>query len=179
VHATESAVIVAVPEAEPVVGRYRAQLDQSAARGVPAHITVLYPFLAPERIDTSTLDRLAEAVRPVPGFDCTLTRVAWFDQDVVWLTPEPDSPFRTLTRRVLAAFPNHPPYGGAFADPIPHLTVGHQAPLDVLRAAAEAIEPQLPIRTTVRSVRLIQGTPLLSASWHTVAELFLGQPESG
>ena len=43
--AAESAVLVPVPEAERAVSRHRARLDGAAARGVPAHVTVLYPFV--------------------------------------------------------------------------------------------------------------------------------------
>jgi hypothetical protein len=44
---TLSAVVVPVPEAEPRVGALRTALDPSAALGVPAHVTILYPFVAP------------------------------------------------------------------------------------------------------------------------------------
>jgi hypothetical protein len=46
---TYSAVLVPVPEAERVVSRYRARLDGAAALGVPAHVTVLYPFVPAAR----------------------------------------------------------------------------------------------------------------------------------
>jgi hypothetical protein len=36
-----SALIVAVPEAEPAVAHLRARLDRSASWGVPAHITLI------------------------------------------------------------------------------------------------------------------------------------------
>jgi hypothetical protein len=42
----ESALLVTVPAAEPAVARHRSRLDTSATVGVPAHITVLYPFAA-------------------------------------------------------------------------------------------------------------------------------------
>jgi hypothetical protein len=41
----QSALLLPVPAAEAAVGPYRALLDPSARDGVPAHITVLYPFL--------------------------------------------------------------------------------------------------------------------------------------
>ena len=41
----ETALVIAVPEAEPLVSDWRAQHDWSAQRGVPAHITLLYPFV--------------------------------------------------------------------------------------------------------------------------------------
>jgi hypothetical protein len=48
VEPTESALIVAVPEAEWAVAALRAAYDPAASWGMPAHITVLYPFLPPE-----------------------------------------------------------------------------------------------------------------------------------
>ena len=63
---TQSALIVAVPEAGEVVGRFRASLDRAALWGVPAHVTVLYPFLPPERINDEVLAAVGEIVRAVP-----------------------------------------------------------------------------------------------------------------
>jgi hypothetical protein len=59
---TETAVIVAVPKAEPVVSEHRQQLDVA---GVPAHVTVLYPFVAPEAISDTLITTLAAVVRSV------------------------------------------------------------------------------------------------------------------
>ena len=41
----ESAILLCVPEAEKLVHEWRLKGDPSAARGVPAHVTLLYPFL--------------------------------------------------------------------------------------------------------------------------------------
>jgi hypothetical protein len=43
----ESAIVVRIPETERLVGRFRADLDVAAALGVPAHVTVLAPFVPP------------------------------------------------------------------------------------------------------------------------------------
>ena len=43
----ESALLLRCPAAEPVVGSSRARLDRAAAVGVPAHLTVTYPFRPP------------------------------------------------------------------------------------------------------------------------------------
>jgi 2'-5' RNA ligase len=167
---TESAVLVAVPEAEHVVGRFRASLDRSAAWDVPPHVTVLYPFVVPDAIDQPVLDGLAEAIGSVPAFDVTLARLSWFDDGLLWLAPEPDDPFRALTAAVWNRFPDHPPYGGAHANPVPHLTVGHDAPAEVLHAAAEAIQPLLPIQARITTVQLMHGSPDIEP-WRTVATL--------
>lgn len=155
------------------MGRFRARLDRSAAWGVPAHVTVLYPFRAPEDIDERALAALAAAVATVPAFNVALARTAWFGDSVFWLAPEPDQPFRDLTSAVHHRFPDCPPYRGAYSDVVPHLTVGHDTAVDVLGAAAAAIAPVLPIYARVTAARLMQGTAA-AGSWHTVAELPLG-----
>ena len=86
---TESAVLVPVPEAERVVSRHRARLDGAAALGVPAHVTVLFPFVPPSAITATTLESLAAAVASVGAFDCEFAVTAWFGSDVLWLAPRP------------------------------------------------------------------------------------------
>jgi 2'-5' RNA ligase len=172
--ATQTALVVTVPEAEAAVGPYRAALDRAAGWGVPAHVTVLYPFLAPARIDRDVRAALAEVFAARPGFDVTFARVAWFGDSVVWLAPEPDRPFRDLTAAVVHRFPETPPYEGAHDDDVvPHLTIGHDAPPAVLRRAGEAVSGHLPIRATVGAVRLLAGAPAAN-SWRTVDEFRLG-----
>src|SRR6185437_3969176 len=93
----ESALLVAVPAAEPAVGEHRARLDPSARGGVPAHLTVLYPFLAPPLIDDAVLESIAALFADFPAFAFALDRVGWFGDDVVWLGPRDARPFRALT----------------------------------------------------------------------------------
>ena len=47
--AGESAIIVPV-QVPVAVGRLRDRMDPSAAQGVPAHVTLLYPFMPPEAL---------------------------------------------------------------------------------------------------------------------------------
>lgn len=170
---SQTGLIVPVPDAEPVVGRHRARLDPAASWGVPAHVTVLYPFLPPAAVDDAVLRTLGSLFGAFPSFAARLTRVEWFDADVVWLAPEPGEPFRRLTAAVSDRFPSVPPYGGAFPDVVPHLTVGDRAPLPALRVAAADIAPHLPVPFTVGAVRLIEGTPG-EVPWRPVADLPLG-----
>ena len=170
---TQTGLIVPVPQAEPVVGRHRATLDPVAAWGVPAHVTVLYPFLPPDQVDDAVLGALGDLFAGMPSFEAVLSRVGWFGSEVVWLAPEPDLLFRNLTQAVWDRFPQTPPYAGAFADVVPHLTVGDRAPRPALQTAADDIAGHLPIATEVRAVRLVAGTTGVVA-WRTVAEFPLG-----
>jgi 2'-5' RNA ligase len=171
--ASETALIVPVPAAEPAVSPFRALLDPAATWGVPAHVTVLYPFLAPDRIDDDVLANVGRLVAAVPRFEVAFTHVEWFGDTVVWLAPVPDGPFRDLTAAVWNRFPEAPPYGGAYADIVPHLTIGQADSRPELIRAADAVSAHVPIVTTVEVVRLIAGTPD-PGSWHTLREFGLG-----
>jgi len=151
----QSGLIVEIPEVEPLVGPFRLELDQNAQLGVPAHVTVLYPFVPPAGIDDATLDRLRLVFAAIPGFGFVLDHIDWFGEQVLWVGPADDRPFRALTRVAMAAFPDYLPYGGAFADPIPHLTVGEGGAPAVMRDAESSIRPGLPVRGTASSVSLL------------------------
>ena len=169
----ESALLVTVPAAEPAVATYRARLDRSAADGVPAHITVLNPFLPPDLIDAATHAALARMFASVPSFRFTLDRTAWFPDLVLWLGPADPAPFSALIELVAAAFPACPPYGGAVAEVIPHLTIGDHAPRADLEAAERAVRPHLPINAEATEITLMAGPPPRSAPpgsrWRSVA----------
>jgi len=170
---TETALIVAVPEAEHAVGRLRAALDPAAGWGVPAQVTVLYPFLPPQRIDDDVRANLSRLFAATPRFDVSFADVNWFGDSVVWLAPRPADAFRQLTAAVWRQFPEVPPDAGAHDDVVPHLTIGHDAPKHLLTHAGEVVAAHLPIRAAVDSVQLTAGTSEPD-SWHTVQEFRLG-----
>jgi hypothetical protein len=176
----ETILLLPVPAAEPAVSRHRARLVESARDGVPAHITVLYPFLPPAGISEPLLASLGRLFAGFAAFEFTLDRVGWFGEAVVWLGPRDPAPFSTLTSAVFAAFPSCPPYGGqraaAVSAPIPHLTFGKMGGLQALGTAAESVRPSLPIEATAAEVILMAGprpgTP--PGQWRTVAAFPLG-----
>jgi 2'-5' RNA ligase len=171
-----TALIVAVPEAEPAVGAHRAALDRAASWGVPAHVTVVFPFLAPDVVDDDVLAALRATIGAVPRFTTALRSLGWFEERVVYLAPDPDDGFRRLIHAVWQRFPDAPPYGGAHPDVVPHLTIGHDHDPGVLRRAGDAVTPHLPIAVAVHTVRLLHGTDE-PGSWTTVAEFALGTAE--
>jgi 2'-5' RNA ligase superfamily len=174
-----SALLLPVPAAEAAVGAHRDRLDASTRDGVPAHITVLYPFLPPAEIGPGVLAELLGLFAGVPRFFFALDRVQWFGESVVWLGPSDESPFRALTELAATAYPACPPYGGAHPDTVPHLTIGHLGGLAALRAAAEAIRPLLPIASEAAGVTLMTGPRPGRPSgppgqWRSVASFPLG-----
>jgi 2'-5' RNA ligase len=134
-----SVIAVPVPELDPIVRARTERYDASFVSADPefghAHLTLLGPWLAEPTSDD--LAAVARIVSAEPPFAFTLTAVRQFPNGVIYLAPEPDAPLRRLAARLAAAFPQTPPYGGAFPDSVPHLTLDHAATgatIDSLRA---------------------------------------------
>lgn len=171
----ESALIVPVPAAEPAVGVLREELATSAPLGVPAHITILYPFMPPEFLDDAVIEELAAMFSQVARFDFALTSVGWFETEVVYLAPRPEAAFKRLTALVVGRWPDWPPYGGQHPDPTPHLTVGDSEDYASMVEAAAVIGPLLPVASSVAAIDLIVGD-VTPGSWTRVASFPLKTP---
>lgn len=168
-----SAAVVLVPEAEPVVGVTRARYDRSGRWGVPAHVTVLFPFVPPAEHTPEVYAALDAALTVIAPFPARFERTAWFGEDVVYLVPEPDAAFRRLLATVQAAFPGHPAYGGAFDDVVPHLTVAELGTLARRQQAQQQAQGELPIMSRVAAVHVIAGRRE-AGSWRIVHVAPLG-----
>lgn len=171
--ATESALVARVPAAEPVVGQLRELYDPAARWGVPAHVTILYPFVPPDQVDDKVVANIREVVGRFEAFEFSLTKVDQFDTEVLFVRPDPADRFVALTAAFTARWPEYPPYEGVHDEVIPHLTVAHTgkgASFDAIRAR---VRSELPIHTRVDSVDLMFGS-LEPDSWHTVEVFHLG-----
>ena len=167
----ESALIVACPAADPVVDAQRVRLDRAAHVGVPAHLTVVYPF----KVDLATGDqrRLTDLFLSFQPFAVSGKRTGWFDETVVYVEPVDPAPLIALTSAVQEAFPAYPIYGGVFDEVVPHLTIGHDQPAEVLRAAELAVLGRLPFTQTVDHIELWSGPTLATApkgSWRRLSD---------
>jgi 2'-5' RNA ligase len=148
------------------VRAHRLRLDPNAAAGVPEHITLISPFIPPERLDTGVRVRLASLFASVHPFPFELTSVGWFGDQVMWLAPEPAAPFVELTQRLVDEF-GIQPYEGAYADIRPHLTVALGNP-EGAREAAAAVAPRLPVRALADRVHLMVGAE--ATGWSLLEE---------
>jgi len=160
-------VVVLVAAAEPAVSELRLTHDPMAARGVPAHVTIVHPFRS--RVDESMADQVAVIAASTLPFEAVFSAIGRFPGGVVFLAPDDPAPFVNLTRAFVDTFPDCPPYGGAFAEPVPHLTVGSSVqPADADRLEA-ALFPRLPISTRVGQLTLLveddDGQWTVDRSW--------------
>ena len=147
----QSVLLVPFPEVAVVVEPW---LEQSVgarpSHGIPAHVTLLFPF--PPDEDPGPV------LRDVRAFDVAFRELRRFaEAPALYLAPEPASTFVSLTKALVARFPDWPPYGGAFAEIVPHLTVAWGAALDEAEAA---VAPSLPLHGRAREAVLLSEVEL-------------------
>ena len=120
----ETALICRVPEAERYIAHHRQRFDPPARRNVPAHVTVLYPFMDSALIDDAVRNTLRDVAAAVRRFEYRLRETRRFPSSL-YLAPEPGDSFSALTDGVHRAFPDYPPFAGKFDTVVPHVTVAH------------------------------------------------------
>lgn len=160
----QTAVVVELPEVDPIVDPYRRVFDPARARGMPGHITLLYPFVDSDAVDEPTVRSLRDAAATFAPFDVAFERVRWFGSTVAWLAPEPSRPFVDLIAELAPRFPEYPPYEGRFAENIPHLTIGESG-LPALADAVEALRRRLPLRSRAKDLSLMVRE---RTGWHAL-----------
>ncbi|THV26684.1 2'-5' RNA ligase family protein [Glycomyces paridis] len=165
----QTALLVVVDEVEGLVGPWRRRYNASAAAGLPAHVTVIVPFLDIERIDAAVSAELASLFAGQEPFGVVFERVGGFP-GVRYLAPSAVDRFRELTGAVVARWPEAPPYGGVHDEVNPHLTVANGQPPEVFEAVEAAMRAGLSIAAEVSSVSLFVHE---GRRWHRSAEFRL------
>ncbi len=173
----KSAFVVFVPEAESLVQALRQEHDPSAASGIAAHVTVLFPFMEPAALSPSVLGACQALLATHASFMFKLGSVGRFPS-TAYLEPSPPDPFVSLTHALWAAFPSYPPFAGEFTSVVPHLTVSHgnvEAAVAVAEQLASGLRRIGPIVARCRSVSLVENS---SGLWRRMHEFHLA-PEPG
>lgn len=173
-HRIEAGLVVTVPEAEPLVGSFRLEHDPVAAQGMPAHITINYPFIPGVEANADTLTRLSRMFAAMQPFSFTLDHIGRFP-NVVYLTPVPSAPFVQMVERTAQEFPESPPYGGRHSGITPHLTVAQSMsgdlPPSVETELTHAVIDHLPLRAFADRVWLMDNR---SGRWEKCVPFPLG-----
>jgi len=178
----QSALVILIPEVESLVKAFRDRYDPSAAAGirdagVPAHVTLLYPFKPPHELTAEVLATLRDLFSGQPAFTVTFQDFQEFP-DVLYLAPTSAEPFRQLTELLVSQYPETPPYGGAFTEIVPHLTLAQAGTAQSLDAIAakfrEVASTSLPIQAQVDTVSLLDNA---SGQWRLRAQFALGRAQ--
>lgn len=134
----------------------REQYDAASFNRVPAHITLLYPFVPPDQIDAAVA-RLTQFCASFPPFEIVLDRYGRFT-DTLFLEPSNPEKLLELYQCLTTTFPEYPPYNGDHGPDLrPHMTLARfEKPEE-----GETIElPPMPNFTfMVKQLHLYLGTP--------------------
>lgn len=166
---SQSVILIPVPEAEEAVSNLRNIYDPGAPKGIPAHITLLFPFINPFEIILEDIEKLRDILN-IEKFSFTLSKINTFP-GVVYLEPTEREKFISLTMKIFNAFPDYPPSEGKFLpDIVPHLTIGHELEerFDKCLLEAKSIESRLPIEAIAKEAFLMTS---LNDEW-TIKEKF-------
>ncbi len=112
---------------------------------MPAHVTLLYPFVDWEELDPSVGRRIASVAARHAAFDYTMTGPQRWP-DTIYVAVEPADPFVRLQADLAATFPDYPIYGeaGDF-EFTPHITVAEGPSVDDPETVGDAGWAALPV----------------------------------
>lgn len=161
-----------MPEAERYIAHHRQRFDPPARRNVPAHVTILYPFCAPEDVDAEVVGALRGIASSVKAFHYRLRETRRFPASL-YLAPEPADSFAALTDSVHRAFPDYPPFAGKFDVVVPHVTVAHgdEPQLCEIEVELRIALPAAGVPAHCTELVLIENT---TGRWETLHTFALG-----
>lgn len=152
--------------------RIRRRSIADTADGVPAHLTMLYPFIEGSDLDGGVRRSIAAIARRHRPFDYRLVELRRWP-DTIYVAVDPVEPFVRLQADLAAAFPDHPIYGQpAVFQFVPHVSVveGPRLASAVDRTPPDRLGLPAPARAT--SLELIASGP--TGRWKTVWRIPLG-----
>jgi 2'-5' RNA ligase len=155
-----TAVVLVLSQFSPELTALHAEYHPEAvAQGVPLHITLLSPFVPRRALSSDIASTLRTLFADRPPLSFELARIDAFP-DALYAAPEPAAELVDLIEALTLAFPETPPYGGAFAEPVPHATLAVPAGFaEWERTAAKlrnAAVQVLPVRCDVRYASLLE-----------------------
>lgn len=170
---SEWAAVIVRAMLPPALERLRRRSVRDAIVGVPAHLTMLYPFIEPARLGPSVRRRLMTVAAATQPFDYRLLGSATWP-DTVYVAVDPVEPFIDLQRRLGAAFPDFPIYG---TDPgfefVPHVTIAEGPPIDDDATLEDPAWRSLPRPARATAIEVIARPT--DAPWRTIWRLPLGR----
>jgi 2'-5' RNA ligase len=151
---SEATALILRATLPPRLEALRRRCVPDAVDGLPAHVTVAYPFAEPGSIDEAVIGRIAEVVaRHAPWTMRLVERRRW--PDTVYVSVDPEAPAIALQADLAAAFPSLPIYGGTIEVFVPHVTVAEGPSVHDPAVDADPGWDDLPVTGAVSEVELI------------------------
>lgn len=120
------------------------------------------------------LQRVGAIAARTQPFDFALADFGVFPDGIIYLAPTPAAPFSALTAALTRAFPEYPPYGGAFGEVLPHLTLDRLSDDVSSESVQRSVGALVPLATRATRIDLqwwANDNCHVMASWELVGEL--------
>ncbi|KPH99928.1 hypothetical protein OV450_0776 [Actinobacteria bacterium OV450] len=167
-----TAVVIVLPDAAPLLDAAR-RIDPSLVRrGVPAHVSLLYPFVPESALTGQDEEGVRSLAARFPAADLVLEEVVTASGFVAVTVPG----LQPIVDAFHARWPGVRPYGGRFgARPPAHVTVAMGADdLTVATRVRSVTGSLLPLRTRAAAVQLVV---LTEEGWRSRFTAPLGVPD--
>ena len=150
--APDSALVLVV-SLPPALESLRMRSIEDAAAGMPAHVTLLYPFADEAQLSDDVLALVAGIAARHPVLRLNLGEGRRFP-DTLYASVEPDALVRAIHAEFAAAFPTLPLYRHAF-EFVPHVSIVEGPPAGDPLALDDPAWRTLPVEQLVDAVDLI------------------------
>lgn len=107
------------------VDKWRTSTIPNLPKGVPPHISLLYPWVLGE-INIEQVSKLNNIIRKFSCFEITFESIEIFESGHIYLNIQTNKYLDQLHEYILNEFKEYKPYNGAFEKPHLHLTVGYE-----------------------------------------------------
>src|SRR5688572_4045227 len=150
-----ASIDILLPSLLPVIGEWYCR-TQAADDGMPPHCTLLYPWRRSSLLSTD-LEQLRQIASSYGPMQVELRELDRFPNVASYLVPEPRDVLCALMGAIWDAFPDSPPYEGAFGrrpPPVPHVTVakGPDSYLNEVEPLVRARVLASPLKVQVREI---------------------------
>ncbi|HJT04917.1 MAG TPA: 2'-5' RNA ligase family protein [Pseudonocardiaceae bacterium] len=147
-------LVIPVPAADGLLELVEARHPGSVRQGVPAHVSLLYPFVGMAELterDTDALRELFLEQEPMRVVFVECYRRGGF----VALRPSPLERLTELTYKTMRRWPDVVPYEGLYGDVEPHLTVALDTSEETALTIEQEVTNQLPISAELHEAWLL------------------------
>jgi hypothetical protein len=147
-------VVIPVPGADLLLARAATRSD-GVRQGVPAHVSLLYPFVPVAELHDNALSELGEVFERQAAVDVEFDRCHRRD-NFVFLQPTPLQPVMDLADELRQRWPDVLPYDGLYGHQVePHLTITLGADASQATAVEPLVVTELPLAATLQEAWLV------------------------
>lgn len=150
----QTGVVIPVPAADALLASVATQFPGVVREGVPAHLSVQYPFLAADELDqrvTETLSELFAPQRPIRVTFAECGRRGGF----VYVRPDSTEELTQLSGALRQRWPQVLRCADSDDDVGPHVTIAMHASEDVARTVEQQVIAALPISAELGEAWLV------------------------